>query len=140
MDIHGKYICTWNSERRLKQTCAAIEATGDNCIQICHLWRYIVGYTVGNIVLRQRVSGAVKHDFRPYIWRYTFPNDSWNTVIPIHMYVLTFTPVRRYWPLYHFLAETLRERLRTHKVFTKDQCFYLNYHEFSIKSYVLDVY
>ena len=35
---------------------------------------------------------------------------------------------------------TLRERLCTHKVFTKDQCFYLNYHKFSIKSYVLDVY
>ena len=34
----------------------------------------------------------------------------------------------------------LRERLRTHTVFTKDQCFYLNYHKFSIKSYVLDVY
>ena len=34
----------------------------------------------------------------------------------------------------------LRERLRTHKVFTKDQCFYLNYHKFSIKSYVLGVY
>ena len=32
----------------------------------------------------------------------------------------------------------LRERLRTHKFFTKDQCFYLNYHKFSIKSYVLD--
>ena len=35
---------------------------------------------------------------------------------------------------------TLRERLRTHKVFTKKQSFYLNYHKFSIKSYVLDVY
>ena len=34
---------------------------------------------------------------------------------------------------------TLRERLRTHKVFTIDQCFYLNYHKFSIKSFVLDV-
>ena len=34
----------------------------------------------------------------------------------------------------------LRERLRTHKVFTKDQYFYINCHEFSIKSYVLDVY
>ena len=31
---------------------------------------------------------------------------------------------------------TLHERLRTHKVLTKDQCFYLNYHKFSIKSYV----
>ena len=38
------------------------------------------------------------------------------------------------------LGRTLRERLRTHKKFTKDQCFYLNYHKFSIKSYVLDVY
>ena len=35
---------------------------------------------------------------------------------------------------------TLRERLRTHKGFTKDQCFYLNYNNFSIKSYVLGVY
>ena len=26
------------------------------------------------------------------------------------------------------------------KVFTKDQCFGLNYHKFSIKSYVVDVY
>ena len=34
----------------------------------------------------------------------------------------------------------LRERLRTHKVFTKDQRFYLNYHKFPMISYVLDVY
>ena len=34
----------------------------------------------------------------------------------------------------------LRERLHTHKVFTKDQSFYLNYHKFTIKSYVSDVY
>ena len=32
---------------------------GDNCIQNFHLGRYIVGYTVGNLVLRRRVSGAV---------------------------------------------------------------------------------
>ena len=36
--------------------------------------------------------------------------------------------------------EALRERLRTHKVFKKDQWFYINYHKFSIKSYVLDLY
>ena len=36
--------------------------------------------------------------------------------------------------------KSLRERLRTHKVLTKDQCFYHNYNKFSIKSYVLDVY
>ena len=34
---------------------------------------------------------------------------------------------------------TLRERLRTHKVFIEDQCFYLNYHNISIKSYVVNV-
>ena len=28
---------------------------GDNCIQILHLGRYIVGYTVGNFVLRRHV-------------------------------------------------------------------------------------
>ena len=47
---------------------------GDNCIQIFHLGRYIVGYTVGNFFTRRRVSGAVKHDFRPYIRQYTSPN------------------------------------------------------------------
>ena len=48
---------------------------GDNCIQNFHLGRYIVGYTVGNFVLRRRVSGAVKRNFRPYIRRYTSPNE-----------------------------------------------------------------
>ena len=34
----------------------------------------------------------------------------------------------------------LRDCLRTHEVFPKYQCFYFNYHKFSIKSYVVDVY
>ena len=38
------------------------------------------------------------------------------------------------------ITQPLRERLRYNNVFTKDQCFYLNYHKFSIKLYVLDVY
>ena len=63
---------------------------GDNCIQIFHLGRYIVGYTVGNFVLRRRVSGAVKRNFRTYIRRYTSPNENLNTVIPILMRFLTF--------------------------------------------------
>ena len=33
-----------------------------------------IGYTVGNVVLRRRASGAVKRDFRTYIRRYIFPN------------------------------------------------------------------
>ena len=35
-----------------------------------------------------------------------------------------------YWGIQH---SPIRERLRTHKVFTKDQCFYINYRKFSIK-------
>ena len=49
---------------------------GDNCIQNFHLERNIVGYTVGNFVLRRRVSGVVKHNFRTYIRRYTSSNDN----------------------------------------------------------------
>ena len=41
--------------------------------------------------------------------------------------------------VYFSVLPSLRERLRTHKDFTKYQCFYLNYHKFSIK-HVLDVY
>ena len=49
----------------------------DNCIQNFHLGRYIVGYTVGNLVLRQCVSGAVKRDFGAFIRRYTSPNENY---------------------------------------------------------------
>ena len=52
-----------------------------------------------------------------------------------------------YKPLFYYMQVgfegfliTLRERLRTYKVFTKDQCFCLNYHNIFIKSYVVDVY
>ena len=55
---------------------------GDNCIQNFHLGRYIVGYTVGNLVLRRRASGAVKRDFRTYIWRYTSPNENFEYRYP----------------------------------------------------------
>ena len=48
----------------------------DNCIQNLHLGRYIVGYTIRNIVLGQLPSRAVKCDFRIYIRRYTFPNEN----------------------------------------------------------------
>ena len=33
---------------------------GDKCIQNYHLGRYIVGYEVKNLVLRQRISGVLK--------------------------------------------------------------------------------
>ena len=49
---------------------------GDNCIQILYLGRYIVGYTVGNLVLWRCARGAVKRDFRTYIRRYISPIDN----------------------------------------------------------------
>ena len=50
------------------QTCFTLNSEiGDNCIQNFHFGRYIVGYTVGNLVLRQRESGAIKRDLRTYI-------------------------------------------------------------------------
>ena len=47
-----------------------------NCIQNFYLGTYIVGYMVGNFVLRRRVSGAVKRYLRPYNRRYTSPNEN----------------------------------------------------------------
>ena len=81
----------WHCKNKTKKITLECKMTylGDNCIQIFHLGRYIVGYTIGNFVLRRRVSGAVKHDFRPYIRRYTTPNEKLNIVIPILMYFLT---------------------------------------------------
>ena len=55
---------------------------GDNCIQSFHLGRYIVRYTVGNLVLWRRVSGDVKRDFRTYIRRYTSQNENFEYVYP----------------------------------------------------------
>ena len=63
---------------------------GDNCIQNFHLGRYIVGYTVGNLVLRRRASGAVKRDFRTYIRRYTSPNENFEYGYPYSNALLQF--------------------------------------------------
>ena len=63
---------------------------GDNCIQNFHLGWYIVGYTVGNLVLRRRASGAVKRDFLTYIRRYTSPNENFEYGYPILMHFCSF--------------------------------------------------
>ena len=64
---------------------------GDNCVQNFHLGRYIVGYRVGNLVLRRRVSGAVKRDFRIYIRRYTSINEKFEYDLPHSNALLTFS-------------------------------------------------
>ena len=63
---------------------------GDNCIQTFHLERYIVGYTVGNLFLRRRASGAVKRDFGMYIRRYTSPNEKFEYGYPHSNALLQF--------------------------------------------------
>ena len=55
---------------------------GDNCIQNFHLGWYIVGYTVGNLVLQGGARGAVNRDFRTYIRRYTSPNENFEYGYP----------------------------------------------------------
>ena len=68
-----------------------INHLGDNRIQNVHLGKYIVGYMVGSFVLRRRVSGAVKRNFRPYNRWYTSRNNNiLDMVIPILMHFLTF--------------------------------------------------
>ena len=74
---------------------------GDNCIQNFHLGRYIVGYMVGKLVLRQRVSGAVKRDFRTYIRRYTSPNENFEYGYPYSNALLTF-PFKKTVKMYFF--------------------------------------
>ena len=52
-----------SSSIRLNDVPSTVIKVGDNCIQNFHLGSYIVGYTVGNLVLRRRASDAVKRDF-----------------------------------------------------------------------------
>ena len=68
---------------------------GDDCIQNFHLGRYIVGYTVGNLVLRRRVSGTVKCDFRTCIRRYTSQNENFEYGYPHSNALLNFSHKKR---------------------------------------------
>ena len=52
---------------------------------------YNVGYTVGNLVLRQSISKAVKRDFRTYIRWYTSPNKNFEYGYPHSNALLTFS-------------------------------------------------
>ena len=64
-------------KRKKKKIIIIIIKTGYNCIQYFHLgWWYIVGYTVGNLVLHRRVSRAKKRDYRLYIRRYASTNEN----------------------------------------------------------------
>ena len=74
--------CTQPCYGRHNVSRKSVNRLGENCIQNFQSRRYIVGYTVGNIVLRRRASGAVKRDFRPKIRRYTSPNANFDYGYP----------------------------------------------------------
>ena len=61
---------------------------GITIFKIFHLGRYIVGYTFGNHVLRLRLRVAVKLNFRPFIRRYTSPNEKFEYSYPLTLYHL----------------------------------------------------
>ena len=86
-------LCAQLCYGRHNVSCKSINHLGDidNCIQNFHLGRYIVEYTVGNLVLRRRVSGAVKRDFQTYIRRYTSPNENFECGYPHSNAQLTFS-------------------------------------------------
>ena len=52
--------------RQLTQVLSSNVQLGDNCFQIFHFGRYIVGYMVKNLVLWRRTRGVVKRDFLTY--------------------------------------------------------------------------
>ena len=56
-----------------------------------HLGRYIIGYTVGNLVLWRVVSGAVKCDFRTYIRQCTSQNENFECDYPHSNALLQFS-------------------------------------------------
>ena len=76
----------WRYPIRRRVTKASALDFGDTCIQKFHFGKYIVRYTVRNLILRRRASGAIKRDFRPCIRRYTSPNENFEYVIPILMH------------------------------------------------------
>ena len=90
MDMHVSSHLFFSQTSKTSATQIVKHKLWDNYIQNFHLGRYIVGYTVGNLVLRRGVSGAVKRDFRTYIRWYTSPNENYEYGYPNSNTLLTF--------------------------------------------------
>ena len=54
----------------------------DSCIQNFHLGGVYHWIFIGNLVLLQHMSEAVKWDFQPYIHRYTSPKENFKYGYP----------------------------------------------------------
>ena len=81
------HMCGLNFTTELRVNAEAMSPSGkndlgDNCFQNFHLGMYIVGCTVGNLVLRLCGSGAVRCDFQTYIIQYTSPSENFEYGYP----------------------------------------------------------
>ena len=72
-------LATFQFESKL-QKCIKM---GITIFKIFIFFRYIIGYTFGNHVLRLCLRVAVKLNFRPYIRRYTSPNAKFENMYPL---------------------------------------------------------
>ena len=79
------------SNAPIRDETAEMHYNGNNHIQNFHLGRIIVGYTFGNHVLRLPLRVAVKLNFRPYIRRYTSPNENFEYSYPLISILLKIT-------------------------------------------------
>ena len=95
-----------------------------------------MGYTVGNLVLRQRISGAIKLDFRIYIRRYTSPNESFEYGYPRSNALLQFCfKLERCKPYKSACHPTICDEINDVKLFpTVYPRIY--YHKFSIRHHI----
>ena len=80
MLLDDMLLATLQFERKL-QKCIRM---GITIFKIFHLGRYIVGYTLGNHVLRLRSRLPAKLNFRLYIRRYTSPNENFEYSYPLN--------------------------------------------------------
>ena len=80
--------------------------------------RYIIGYTVKNLVLRRRMSRTVKRDFRLYIGQYTSPNVYFEYGYPHSNALLQFRlKLQRYKPHKAACHPTKCDIINDHKLF-----------------------
>ena len=78
------------SERLKARSFFICQYLGDNCFWNFYMGRYIVGYTVRNLVLQRHPSQAVKLNCLPYIRQYTYPNEKFEYGYPHSNALLQF--------------------------------------------------
>ena len=78
---------------------------------------YIVGYTFGNHVLRLRAGVAVKLNFRPYIQKYTSPNENFEYSYPLIIVIIIMGQFMKFWYLLlHMYKAILQKYMSSYKL------------------------